>query len=327
MDFVGDKFQSNVGTHDIVQGKSPFDKYASCHSFDLGYTHFVVVNSNCTASVEDPDIWVKQMNWVRQDMQEARMRQNPPRWFVMLAHHGAFTVCRMKDVQQMVPFVEDLGFHAVLCGHHHTYSRSTPIRMNIREQVEAITGRDLYDVYDGCGQAIANAVYSIGYVETFANSAGVHIPPKSVSYDQTTENGTNEDGTQGNATNGNVGSRATYVNQDEGTHWVMCQASGSKLKSNKDLEKTPTPWYYGWCNYSEETGYTNNPHPYNPSYIMWEINYNSIKLKTYELKGIVEFDDILKDTAIIPPHLFDYDNVTRELIDEYTIEWKDIPHS
>ena len=182
-DFKGDMYVPNYGNHDIIQGKSPYGGYASSHSFDLGYCHFVVVNSNCTASVEDPDIWVKQMNWVRQDVQAARMRPNPPRWYIMVAHHGAFTVCRMKPVQQMIPFVEDLGFHVVLCGHHHTYSRSTPIRMNIREQVEAITGHDLYEVYDGCGQAIANAVYSIGYLETFANETGVHVLPKGVTYD------------------------------------------------------------------------------------------------------------------------------------------------
>ena len=323
-DFKGDMYVPNYGNHDIIQGKSPYGGYASSHSFDLGYCHFVVVNSNCTASVEDPDIWVKQMNWVRQDVQAARMRPNPPRWYIMVAHHGAFTVCRMKPVQQMIPFVEDLGFHVVLCGHHHTYSRSTPIRMNIREQVEAITGHDLYEVYDGCGQAIANAVYSIGYLETFANDAGVHVLPKGVTYDQTTENGTLEDGQQGVATNGNVGSREAYVNEETGVMWVMSQASGAKLKSNKDLEKTPTPWYYGWCDYDPVKGYSNKPHPYKPNYLMWDISWDSISVKSYVVNGIVDYDNYLKTAVMKRPDEVVYEDMTRETIDEFVIPWRDM---
>ena len=323
-DFRGDVYIPNCGNHDIIQGKSPYGGYASSHSFDLGYCHFVVVNSNCTASVEDPDIWVKQMNWVRQDVQAARMRPNPPRWFIMIAHHGAFTVCRMKPVQQMIPFVEDLGFHVVLCGHHHTYSRSTPIRMNIREQVEAITGHDLYEVYDGCGQAIANAVYGIGYLETFANDAGVHVLPKGVTYDQTTEDGTLEDGQQGVATNGNVGSREAYVNEETGVMWVMSQASGAKLKSNKDLEKTPTPWYYGWCDYDPVKGYSNKPHPYKPNYLMWDISWDSISIKSYVVNGIVDYDNYLKTAVMKRPDEVVYEDMTRETIDEFVIPWRDM---
>lgn len=326
-DFNGDIYSPNFGNHDVIQGKSPYGGYASSHSFDLGYCHFVVVNSNMTASVEDPDIWVKQMNWVRTDVQAARMRPNPPRWFIMVAHHGAFTVCRMKDVQQMIPFVEDIGFHVVICGHHHTYSRSTPIRMNIRQQVEAKTKHDLYDVYSGCGQAITKAVYGIGYIETFANKQGVHVVPNGVTYDQTTEDGKMENGTVGVVSNGNSGSRQAYVNDEIGTMWVMAQASGAKLKSNKDLEKTPTPWYYGWCDYSDEAGYSNRPHPYKPNYLMWDISWDKISVKSYVLNGIVDYDSYLADAVMKRPDQIDYSQITREVIDDFEIKWRNIPQT
>lgn len=326
-DFLGDTYVPNIGNHDVIQGVSPYGGYASAHSYDLGYCHFVCVNSNMIASVEDPDIWVKQMNWVRQDVQAARMRPNPPRWFIMIAHHGAFTVCRMKDVQQMIPFVEDIGFHVVICGHHHTYSRSTPIRMDIRKQVEAKTGHDLYEVYSGCGQNIAKAVYGIGYLETFANNAGVHVVPKDATYDQTTENGTLEDGTVSVVSNGNVGSRQKYVNDSIGCVWVMAQAGGAKLKSNKDMEKTPTPWYYGWCNYSDELGYTNNPHPYKPNYLMWDISWDKISVKSYVLNGIVDFDSYLADAVMKRPDQINYADVNKEMIDEFEIKWRNIPQT
>ena len=83
-DFIGDKYQPNAGNHSVVQGTTPHGKYASCHSYDLGYAHFVVMNSCAMESMEDKDIIVKQMNWIRQDIQEARMRPNPPRWYILL---------------------------------------------------------------------------------------------------------------------------------------------------------------------------------------------------------------------------------------------------
>ena len=236
-DIDGDIYKPNFLTHSSVQGITPYGEgnYSSIWTFDLGYVHFINVNSNMTASVEDPVIWVKQMVWLKAELEQVRQRPNPPRWYILLTHHGALTVTRMQTIQQMIPFVEDLGIHLVICGHHHSYSRSQPVKMNIRSQVEAITGHDLYDVYSGCGQAITAAVYSIGYLESFANKqTGVHEVPKGATYDQTTSNGTNEDGSQGIVTNGNEGSRQAYVNQQKGTYWVMCNATGSKLKSNKD---------------------------------------------------------------------------------------------
>ena len=281
-----------------------------------------------TASVEDPDIWVKQMVWLKDEIAQCKRRPNPPRWYIMLTHHGALTVTRMQTVQQMIPFVEDLGIHLVICGHHHSYSRSQPVKMNIRSQVEAITGHDLYDVYSGCGQAITAAVYSIGYLESFANKqTGVHEVPKGATYDQTTSNGTNEDGSQGIVTNGNEGSRQVYVNQQKGTYWVMCNATGSKLKSNKDLEKDPTPWWYGWAKYDETTGWRNNPHPYHPNYIMWDISYDSITLKSYVVEGIMEYDTFLKDAVVKAPDVINYAEMSKTLIDEFTIPWRDFSAS
>ena len=324
-DFDGNIYSPNIQTHSIVQGKSAYGtSYASCHSYDIGYVHFIAINSCAADTMEDPDIIVKQMNWVKQDVQAARMRPNPPRWFILQTHYGAFTVCRMKMPQQLIPFVEDLGIHVVMCGHHHTYSRSTPIKMNIREEVERATGHDLYDVYDGCGAAIAKAVYGIGYLETFANTNGIHVLPGGVTYDQTTEDGTMEDGSIGKVSNGNQGSREAYVNEEQGTVWVMAQASGAKLKSNKDMEKTPTPWYYGWCKHSEDAGYSNHPHPYDPNYLMWDISWDKITIKSHIVKNIMEFDDFLKDAVIIKPDVIDYSKMYKETIDSFEIKWKDL---
>lgn len=269
-----------------ISTTSPYP-ITGCHSWDWGYVHFVAINTNVA---EDSNLIVEQMKWIKQDVEKARARTNPPRWFIAIGHHGALTVCRMKSPQQLIPFIEDLGFDLFLCGHHHTYSRSKPVKMNIREQVEAITGKDLYE---SSGNAIRDAVYGIGYLE---ESVSAPNP------DQTTSAG-------------NADSLSRYVNEREGMYWVMCQATGYKLKSNKDLEKKPTPWWYGW------TG----EHPYYPSYIMWDISWNEINLKSYGVTGIMEFDhmkgtkgeyEIRKDIQL--------DELGKIVLDDFTIRHKSL---
>lgn len=286
--------EADVGAK--IQGNKP---YASCHSHDLGFVHFVVMNSNV---VEDSDLMVKQFCWIKQDVEAAKARPNPPRWFVLVAHHGALTVCRMKTPQQMIPFVEDIGFDVVICGHHHTYSRSKPIKMNIRSQVEAKIGGDLYRNQEGDGSRITNAVYSIGYLEAFRDKQGNPAPPAGCTADQTTQEGAN----------GNIASAANYVNNREGTYWIMCQATGFKLKSNKDLEKDPIPWWYGW----------QGSHPYMPTYMMWDFGYNEIRIVAKGIEGIMKQDAISKEMVNNPD--CSMSTMRETIIDELTIKHKSL---
>lgn len=286
--------EADVGAN--IQGNKP---YASCHSHDLGFVHFVVMNSNVA---EDSDLMVKQFCWIKQDIEQAKARPKPPRWFVLIAHHGALTVCRMKLVQQMIPFVEDIGFDVVICGHHHTYSRSKPIKMNIRSQVEQIIGGDLYRNMEGDGNRINNAVYSIGYLEAFRDSSGNPAPPNGCTADQTTQDGVN----------GNVASEQNYVNAKEGVHWIMCQATGFKLKSNKDLEKDPIPWWYGW----------QGSHPYMPTYLMWDFGYNEIRVVAKGIDGIMKQDPISKDMVNNPN--CSMETMREIIVDEVTIKHKSL---
>lgn len=231
-----------------------------CNSWDIGFVHFVNMNTNVA---EDTDLMVKQFRWIKKDMEAARARPQPPRWFILIGHHGALTVTRMKAPQQMIPFVEDLGFDLVIVGHHHSYSRSKPVLMNIKKQVESAIGTTLYE---GSGTAIQNAVYKIGYLEAKLTGVGA---------DQTTPEG-------------NAASASAYLNEKNGVYWIMCQATGFKLQSNKDLEKTPTPWWYGY------TG----EHPYNPSFLMWDIGYNDIKFKCIGVTGVMVYDEKLKSYVL-----------------------------
>ena len=255
------------------------------YSFDVGFVHFVNVNSNVN---EDSDLIVKQMNWAKTDVENARARSNPPRWVVLVTHASAFMVDRMKSTQQFIPFVEDIGFDLVICGHRHSYSRSQPILMNIKDEVETTLE---CSIYDAKGNALTNAVYGIGFLSK-----------------------TLTDCNEGqNTIEGNNQSASLYVNEKQGIYWVMCHTTGQKLKSNKVLEMSdPTPWWYGWI----------GEHPYAPAYIMWDFGWNEIKLRSQAINGVMVYDEKLKNYVVSDN--ITLDSMTGVVLDEFTITHKSL---
>lgn len=280
------KYYLTVEEEAAIQSVSKFP-VSTCYSWDLGFVHFISVNSNVA---EDENLFVNQMKWVKKDVEAARARKTPPRWFIMYAHHGAFTVCRMKATQQMVPFLEDLKIDVLICGHHHSYSRSRPIKMNLRESLESSLKKDLY----ACsGPEVRDFVAKVGYVEA--------------AYKGNPDQNTPE---------GNAASEAAYINEEDGIYYVMCQATGFKLQSNKDLEKTPTPWWYGF----------RGAHPYDPSYITWDIGWDEIRFQSKSVKGIMVFDERSKLDSSLDNYKVKENialsDLTAEVIDEFTIPHK-----
>ena len=116
-----------------------------------------------------------------------------------------------------------------------------------------------------------------------------------------------------NTPEGNAASEAAYVDEVNGVYYIMCQSTGYKLQSNHDLEKTPTPWWYGFV----------GEHPYDPSYIMWDIGWDEIKFKSKSVLGVMEFDERSKldDTLDIYRVKKDIslEDLTEKVIDELTI--------
>lgn len=92
-----------------------------------------------------------------------------------------------------------------------------------------------------------------------------------------------------NATfNGKAG--VPIVNETEGIYYILGQASGFKLEG-KDKPKPNTPWIPA----NEDTNGGLEPKnpcwtPDQPSYIVWEIGYDQIKMKSYMLKGLINKD-------------------------------------
>ena len=57
------------------------------------------------------------------------------------------------------------------------------------------------------------------------------------------------------------------------------------------------------------------------------ISWDSISVKSYVLNGIVDYDDYLADAVMKRPDQIDYREINSEIIDEFTIKWRNIPQT
>ena len=90
--------------------------YTSCYSFDIGMVHFISLNSE--------ELYEEQYEWYKQEI----LANKGKRWIVVYMHVAPYTIVRMKKVQGWAPIFEEYPPDLVLCGHHHSYSRSHPMK-------------------------------------------------------------------------------------------------------------------------------------------------------------------------------------------------------
>ena len=124
------------GNNDLVDKKhsTAFNYYItaqnqqwnSVYAFDLGFTHFVCLNSN-EDTLYETTFLQDQMDWLDAHLNEVEQREVQPRWVIVFAHLGPFTVGRTKRLQRWVATFEKHKVDMVLCGHNHAWSVSKPL--------------------------------------------------------------------------------------------------------------------------------------------------------------------------------------------------------
>lgn len=134
-DLVSKKFSDAYSNYIYEDNKFANSVYA----FDLGYTHFICLNSNTdstyltgTGSIggynNTNEFLQAQMDWMDQHLTEVYARENKPRWVIVYAHLSPFTVGRTIRLQRWVSYFEKWKIDLVLCGHNHAYSRSIALK-------------------------------------------------------------------------------------------------------------------------------------------------------------------------------------------------------
>jgi hypothetical protein len=105
----------------------------SSNSWDLGFVHFININSNEEQMYNDygidkTEFLLKQAHFLDKDLWEVCNREVKPKWIIVYAHLSPFTITRANRLQHWVPILEHYGVDVFICGHNHTYSRSIPLK-------------------------------------------------------------------------------------------------------------------------------------------------------------------------------------------------------
>ena len=263
------------------------NKFAnSVYAFDLGFTHFVSLNSNedqtyTTGSIGGYDstnaFLQAQADWLDAHLTEVNARPVKPRWVVIYAHLGPFTVGRTKRLQRWIAVCEKHKVDLFLCGHNHAYSRSKVIK----------TGYDFN----------VNPDYN-DYVTVVTGTTDLKIVDE-----------LQADGSPINRSE----------NVAEGTLYILNQATGFKLSGKEK------PLTLASLAGTEHVNADNSPWwiasqslPSNPVYIDLVIGYDEIKMDAYEITNVIGYDEF--KNAIIN---FDLNTVNERLFDSYTLKYSD----
>ena len=124
------------GNNDLVDKKhsTAFNYYItaqnqvwnSVYAFDLGFVHFVCLNSN-EDTLYSSSFLQDQADWLDAHLTEVEAREIQPRWVIVYAHLSPFTVSRTKRLQKWIAPIEKHKVDMFLCGHNHAWSVSKPI--------------------------------------------------------------------------------------------------------------------------------------------------------------------------------------------------------
>lgn len=234
-------------------------KWNSVYAFDLGFVHFVCLNSNEDQTFggpgkefEDTNAFLEaQAQWLDEHLTEVEAREVQPRWVIVFAHLSPLTVGRTKRLQRWIAPIEKHKVDMFLCGHNHAWSVSKPV----------------YSGFD----FNASPAYN-DYVTTQSGTTDLKI------VDEFQADGVTE-----------VNREADPAN---GTYYVLNQATGFKLSGKekplnltgkveeKHINEDGSPWWI-----------ESQALPTNPVYIDLKIDFDQIVCDSYEITGIKGADE------------------------------------
>lgn len=276
----------------------------SVYAFDYGCAHFVCLNSNNYIDA--------QKLWFTEHMKNVNARENKPKWVLVYVHDAPFNIMTKspsntdnakfyvgletenpgaglrdtkmnqkdhKDKSKRFSWsrlFEEYGVDVVLSGHKHTYSRTNPLIENtIDERLNDPTiNKNGYEV-NPWEPLMNTTVDSDGYTVTQVN----------------------------------VGEETK-----KGVIYVMCQATGFKLQSNKDIPAPNIAWLrdqngdnYFPGSINGDTISVNNAQKA-PTFIIWDVTNNTLTMRAYQVKNLTtgaHWDSFGKgDTTTKPNEIF-----------------------
>lgn len=263
----------------------------STYAFDLGYVHFVCVNSNeeqMYSGVTVNNFIAKQCAWLDAHLAEVKQRETQPRWIIVYMHLSPFTCVRTPRVQPFVPVFEKYKVDVVLCGHNHTYTRSKCL-------YTGFNGVPYKEMGDNGGTGITYNRYV--KLKQVSDGSIENLIPADKEYKDYTK------------PEGGVINRAE--DKLNGTYYVMNAATGFKSTgketgitfaipslinsehSNKEIQSGVWPWWYAWWG-----GVMSQP-----AYMTIDITGDQIKFVAKQVPNV-----LTKEYGVVTVNDFDYNN-------------------
>ena len=259
--------------HPFVIPKSASGVYIpSVYSFVYGNTYFLSMNSEITSDAitnifgNDTTIYSTTLkNWLTNDLTQTAAAYTDIKWKTAFCHEAPFTIITLDSIQKFTKgtttdrggshlntlgsywfsqYLQDNGFKLCMCGHKHTFSNSRLLREDPNNTMKPI----IYDSTYVPATETTSVVYPTWYTTLNAREQNLC----QLSND----------------------SSLNFVK------YVMCQATGYKVISNKELPAKNIPWlshYYPniqtetVVNESVGTTVAVNVSQEYPHYILWNI--------------------------------------------------------
>ena len=274
----------------------------SVYHFMVGNTEFICLNSNTDydyvtgfgtlGSYQSTDEFLfEQAKWL--DNYLATRKTNPT-WTIIYMHLSPFTCVRTKRCQVFVPIFEKHKVPLVLCGHNHLYTRTPFIYTGMKEVTTAGDIQKYNTYYDFTKKATTTWVDE----RTLPNATG----SKGINHTNDTAKGT------------------LYI-QCPSTGW---KNSGKETHITKFPEEAVAGYDYNVNGHSDGRAWFSEVENTvkKSAYLTLEISDTKIVGKAYQITGAKLLNEYNGKTYEYSPEIEDA-NVTRELIDTWTINLSD----
>ena len=286
--------------HKDIQSSTNFPM-VSTHSWDLGFVHYICLNSNEEQMYNDygidkTEFLLKQAYFLDRDLWQVSKRAVKPKWVVVYAHLSPFTVTRAKRLQHWIPILEHYGVDLFLCGHNHTYSRSIPLKTGYKGSTKE-TDYNTYVPKSGSTYTIVNELTTGG--QDITRTANIS---QGIYYVMFQAGGAKQSGKE-KAINL---STLTLV---DSSGKVLTSADGTTYTKHFK-EGTVRPWWYDY----------NGALPVQPSFATLDITASTLKMSMNYVNGVESID---KETSVMTVYEYDPSIHTITNFDNLTINYSD----
>lgn len=273
------------------QKDSKGDRMRSVYGFDYGCAHFICLNSN--EWIED------QKAWFTAHITAVKARPNPPAWIIVYVHDAPFNITTSTDPQALPG--KDTGHRdsPINDATNGTYTKRYAWSRLFEDN-----GVDL--VLSGHKHTYSRT-YPLKEDRSEITIAGWNVadPRLPVNYLVPLTQAADD------------GGKTTFTQQKGFIPYCMCQATGFKLSSNKDVPAANVSWL---ASYFPGSGGKSSKAQMYPTYIVYEITPTQITMKAMQVKNVCNGGKFFDSYGLGEPGVTKLDEITSTEIDRFVFK-------